>query len=60
MRYFITIFVFLISIANAANFSMPTYTSNLTSVKNGYGKIIDSPDIIIGSSGIVITVKVQS
>lgn len=54
MRYLITIFVFILSLASAANFSMPTYTSNLTSVKNGYGKVIDSPDIIIGSSGIVM------
>lgn len=32
---------------------MKTYETTLIGVENGYGTITDSPDIVIGSSGII-------
>ena len=39
---------------NAAEFNMPQYESPLLEVEDGYGKILNHPDIIVGSSGIVM------
>lgn len=52
MRYFITLFVFSLSLLWGS--LLPTYTTSLTAVKNGYGVIVDNPDIIVGSSGVVM------
>ncbi|MDA3079785.1 MULTISPECIES: plasminogen-binding N-terminal domain-containing protein [unclassified Campylobacter] len=55
MKRLILAFLFLFGIsANAAEFSMPTYESPLLEVEDGYATIMNSPDIAVGSSGVVM------
>lgn len=37
-----------------ASFNMPTYQTSILSVKDGYAEIPNSPNIIVGSSGVVM------
>ena len=46
--------MFFLNLLNAAEFNMPQYESPLLETENGYGKILNNPDIIVGSSGIVM------
>ena len=55
MKRLILAFLCLFGIsANAAEFSMPQYESPLLEVEDGYATIMNSPDIAVGSSGVVM------
>ena len=55
MRKLVLSFLFLLGIsASAAEFSMPQYESPLIEVEEGYGTIMNSPNIAVGSSGVVM------
>lgn len=53
MKYLIAFFTTL-SFVMAAEFSMPSYQTQIIKVDGGYATIQDSPNIIVGSSGIVM------
>lgn len=53
MNKFLLIFICFFTFAFSADFNMKTYETTLISVENGYGTVTDSPDIVIGSSGII-------
>ncbi|NLK66144.1 MAG: hypothetical protein GX282_01545 [Campylobacteraceae bacterium] len=52
MRYLLTIFIFSLSLLWGS--LLPSYESRLESVADGHGVIADSPNIIVGSSGVVV------
>ena len=55
MKKVILVFLFFIGVAlNAAEFNMPQYESPLISVEDGEGSVMDSPLIMVGSSGVVM------
>ena len=55
MKRLILAFLFLFGFfAHAAEFNMPQYESPLLEVEGGYATIMNSPDIAIGSSGVVM------
>lgn len=54
MKKIVAFLVIFISSCFAAQFSMNEYNTPLIEAKDGYGTIIDSPDIVVGSSGIVM------
>lgn len=44
----------ILSSLNAASFDMKEYRATLLDIEGGFGKISDSPDIMVGSSGVVV------
>ena len=54
MKKIVTFLVIFLSFCFSAEFSMNEYNTPLIEAKDGYGTVIDSPDIVVGSSGIVM------
>ncbi|PSM51769.1 putative plasminogen-binding protein [Campylobacter blaseri] len=55
MRHFIAIFLGLMTFLNASSlFNLPEYQTPLIKTENGYGEVLDSNDIVVGSSGVVM------
>ena len=54
MKKFILASIFLFNLSFGASFSLNEYKTPLIDVTEGVGTVADSPDIIVGSSGIVM------
>ena len=54
LKKVVFLLIFLFSTVFSADFTLNEYKAPLVNVENGIGTIVDSPDIVIGSSGVVV------
>lgn len=54
MRRILFILTAIFTFVFSAEFNIKEYQTPIIEAKNGFGTIIDSPDIVVGSSGIVV------